>query len=77
MKHTMVINGTVTYELEPEKENEDDRHIIEIMKTKGKVTMRQSSKGGVIFELERVVPEKVEQESPKDLSAIPAKKVEK
>lgn len=48
----MTINGVVSYELEPE--TGDDRHVIEIMKGKVAVTMKQSNKGGIIFELERV-----------------------
>lgn len=52
MKHTMVKNGIVSYELEPE--DADDRHVIEIFKARGKVTMRQGTKGGVIFDLEKL-----------------------
>lgn len=62
MKHTTTVNGVVSYELEPE--SPDDRHLIEIMKSKGAVTMKQSSKGGIIFELEKVaVPRETSEQS--------------
>lgn len=76
MKHTTTINGVVIYELEPE--SSDDRHVIEIMKGKDKVTMRQSNKGGIIFALEPsanpALVEKAQTEDvPVDLSNIEKK----
>lgn len=70
MKHPVKINGIVQYELEPE--NSDDRHLIEIMKTKDRVTVKQSTKGGIIFEMEASTPAVplVEDAAPTDLSGV-------
>lgn len=51
MKHTTTLNGVISYDLEPE--SDDDRHLIEIMKGKTSVTMKQSRKGGITFELSK------------------------
>lgn len=73
MKHTTTINGIVSYELEPT--DDIDRHLIEIMKGRSKVSMRQSSRGGLIFEMAKpegmaVTDEKTEVELPVDLSSV-------
>jgi hypothetical protein len=76
VKHQTTVNGVILYELEPT--TNDDRHIIEIMKGKTQVKMRQSSKGGIIFELDGAVPEQPivkadEKEDPTDLSGLARK----
>lgn len=69
-------NGVVSYELEPE--DSDDRHVIEIFKSRTKVTMRQGTKGGVIFDMEKAAGTAPalgteEKESPTDLSGVERK----
>lgn len=51
MIHVTTINCVLTYELQPQ--TDDDRHVIELMKNKTEVSMKMGKNGGIIFELSR------------------------